>query len=64
MVAEGVFTAKALFGPEADLGDVSMPICEQVHAVLFDGKDPLEAVFDLMNRAPVGEMHGLSEDFG
>jgi glycerol-3-phosphate dehydrogenase (NAD(P)+) len=63
-VAEGVFTAKALFGPEADLGDLAMPICEQVHAVLFDGKDPQEAVFDLMNRAPVGEMHGLSEDFG
>lgn len=60
-VAEGVWTAKALFGPEADLGDVQMPICEQVHAVLFDGKDPREAVFDLMNRAPVGEMHGLSE---
>ncbi|MBL8858081.1 MAG: NAD(P)-dependent glycerol-3-phosphate dehydrogenase [Planctomycetes bacterium] len=60
-VAEGVWTAKALFGPEADLGDVSMPICEQVHAVLFDGKDPQEAVFDLMNRAPVDEMHGLSE---
>jgi len=61
-VAEGVWTAKALFGPEADLGDVQMPICEQVHAVLFDGKDPREAVLDLMNRAPVGEMHGLSED--
>jgi len=60
-VAEGVWTAKALFGPEADLGDVQMPICEQVHAVLFDGKDPREAVLDLMNRAPVGEMHGLSE---
>lgn len=61
-VAEGVWTARALFGPEADLADISMPICEQVHAVLFDGKDPREAVFDLMNRAPVGEMHGLSED--
>jgi glycerol-3-phosphate dehydrogenase (NAD(P)+) len=61
MVAEGVWTAKALFGPESDLGDVQMPICEQVHAVLFDGKDPREAVLDLMNRAPVGEMHGLSE---
>jgi len=63
-VAEGVFTAKALFGPEADLGEISMPICEQVHAVLFDGKDPQEAVFDLMNRAPVDEMHGLSEGIG
>jgi glycerol-3-phosphate dehydrogenase (NAD(P)+) len=57
-------TAKALFGPEADLGDLAMPICEQVHAVLFDGKDPREAVLDLMSRAPVGEMHGLSEGFG
>src|SRR4030095_8806028 len=37
MVAEGVWTAKALFGPEADLGEISMPIAEQVHAVLFDG---------------------------
>jgi glycerol-3-phosphate dehydrogenase (NAD(P)+) len=63
-VAEGVWTAKALFGPEADLGDVQMPICEQVHAVLFDGKDPREAVLDLMNRAPVGEMDGLSEGLG
>ena len=62
MVAEGVFTSKALFGPEADLGDVSMPIAEQVHAVLFEGKDPREAVLDLMSRAPTGEIDGL-EDF-
>jgi glycerol-3-phosphate dehydrogenase (NAD(P)+) len=61
-VAEGVWTAKALFGPEADLGDVSMPIAEQVHAILFDGKDPRGAVLDLMTRAPAGEMDGLAED--
>ncbi len=59
MVAEGVWTAKALFGPEADLGSVEMPIAEQVHAVLFDGKNPREAVTDLMNRAPTAEMEGL-----
>lgn len=64
MVAEGVWTAKALFGPEADLGDVSMPIAEQVHAILFDGKDPRGAVLDLMNRAPTGEMDGLFGDIG
>ena len=58
MVAEGVWTAKALFGPEADLGDISMPIAEQVHAVLFDGKDPREAVLHLMSRAPTDEMDG------
>jgi glycerol-3-phosphate dehydrogenase (NAD(P)+) len=62
MVAEGVWTAKALFGPESDLDDgVSMPIAEQVHAVLFEGKDPREAVLDLMSRAPTGEMDGLIE---
>jgi len=58
MVAEGVWTAKALFGPEADLGDISMPIAEQVHAVLFDGKDPREAVLHLMSRAPTDELDG------
>jgi glycerol-3-phosphate dehydrogenase (NAD(P)+) len=58
MVAEGVWTAKALFGPEADLGDISMPIAEQVHAVLFDGKNPREAVLHLMSRAPTDELDG------
>ena len=59
MVAEGVWTTKALFGPEA-LGDpVEMPIAEQVHAVLFEGKDPRVAVTDLMRREPTTEMHGL-----
>ncbi|HEV8113686.1 MAG TPA: NAD(P)H-dependent glycerol-3-phosphate dehydrogenase [Planctomycetota bacterium] len=62
MVAEGVWTAKALFGPESDLDDdVSMPIAEQVHAVLFEGKDPRGAVLDLMSRTPTGEMDGLIE---
>jgi len=65
MVAEGVWTAKALFGPESDLDDgVSMPIAEQVHAVLFEGKNPREAVLDLMSRAPTGEMDGLGGDIG
>jgi glycerol-3-phosphate dehydrogenase (NAD(P)+) len=59
MVAEGVWTTKALFGPETDLGEVDMPIASQVHAVLFEGKDPREAVLDLMRRAPTDEMDGL-----
>ena len=59
MVAEGVWTTKALFGPETDVEAVEMPIAEQVHAVLFEGKDPREAVQDLMRREPVGEMEGL-----
>ncbi|HTF87110.1 MAG TPA: NAD(P)H-dependent glycerol-3-phosphate dehydrogenase [Planctomycetota bacterium] len=60
MVAEGVWTTKALFGPEAEnQGGVSMPIAEQVHAVLFEDKSPREAVLDLMRREPAEEMKGL-----
>ena len=59
MVAEGVWTTKALFGPEAEGSGVAMPIAEQVHAVLFEDKDPQQAVTDLMSREPTGEMDGL-----
>lgn len=62
MVAEGVWTTKALFGPEAELAGVSMPIAEQVHDVLFEDKDPSAAVEDLMRRSPAGEMEGLWGD--
>ena len=60
MVAEGVWTTRALFGPESELGEAaSLPIAEQVYAILFEGKDPREAVFDLMTRTPTGEMDSL-----
>jgi len=59
MVAEGVWTTKALFGPESDLGELEMPIAAEVHAVLFDGKDPSTAVRDLMSRELSDEMEGL-----
>ncbi|HED66369.1 MAG TPA: NAD(P)-dependent glycerol-3-phosphate dehydrogenase [Planctomycetes bacterium] len=59
MVAEGVWTTRALFGPESEARGVSMPIAEQVNAVLFDGKDPRQGVTELMQREPVGEMDGL-----
>jgi glycerol-3-phosphate dehydrogenase (NAD(P)+) len=62
MVAEGVWTAKALFGPEGETGSVSMPIAEQVHAILFEGKDPRGAVLDLMRREPTDEMDGMFGD--
>ena len=64
MVAEGVWTTRALFGPEAAHDPVSMPIAEQVNAVLFEGKDPRTAVDDLMGREPTGEMDGLFEGVG
>lgn len=64
MVAEGVWTTKALFGPEA-LGDgIELPIAAQVHAVLFEDKDPRAAVSDLMRREPTTEMHGLYDGAG
>jgi glycerol-3-phosphate dehydrogenase (NAD(P)+) len=62
MVAEGVWTTKALFGPESDLRGLELPIAEQVHAILFEKKDPREAVLDLMRRDLVGEMDGLSSE--
>ena len=60
MVAEGVWTAKALFGPESELG-VPLPIATEVHAVLFENKPPREAVLDLMSREPAAEMEGLGD---
>jgi glycerol-3-phosphate dehydrogenase (NAD(P)+) len=49
MVAEGVKTTKSVYALSKRLG-VEMPITEQVHSILFEGKDPLEAVRELMSR--------------
>ena len=48
-VAEGVSTAPAAVGL-ADKHGVEMPICREVHAVLFEGRNPGDAVQDLMAR--------------
>jgi glycerol-3-phosphate dehydrogenase (NAD(P)+) len=50
MVAEGVQTTRS--GHRlARMYDVEMPITQQVHEVLFEGKDPSRAVGDLMERS-------------
>lgn len=49
MVVEGVYSAKAARAL-AEKYQVSMPIVEQVNEVLFEGKDPKEAVKELMLR--------------
>jgi len=49
MVVEGVYSAKAAM-KLAEQHGVSMPIVLQVNAILFEGKDPKEAVKDLMLR--------------
>ena len=53
-VAEGVWTAKAAWAL-ARRHRVEMPITEQVHAILFEGKPPREALRDLMRRGPRAE---------
>ena len=54
MVIEGVNTSRAALA----LGKrhrVELPIIEQVHAILFEGKPPREALRDLMKRGPRAE---------
>ncbi len=48
-IVEGVYSAKAAVAL-ARKYNVQLPIIEQVNAVLFDGKEPSEALKDLMNR--------------
>ncbi|MEJ2182522.1 MAG: NAD(P)-dependent glycerol-3-phosphate dehydrogenase [Nitrospirota bacterium] len=53
-VAEGVSTTRAAHAL-ATKKRVEMPIVEQVHAVLYEEKDPREAVTALMTRLPKAE---------
>jgi glycerol-3-phosphate dehydrogenase (NAD(P)+) len=54
MVAEGVFTTTAAVGLARARG-VEMPITEQMHAILHEGKSPKEALHELMARAGKSE---------
>ncbi len=54
MVAEGVFTTTAAMGLARARG-VEMPITEQMHAILHDGKPPREAIRELMTRSGKSE---------
>jgi len=54
MVAEGVFTTTAAVGLARARG-VEMPITEQMHAILHDGKSPKEAIQELMARTGKSE---------
>lgn len=51
MVAEGVRTAKSAHALAVREG-VDMPITREVHAALYEGKAPLEAVESLLSRVP------------
>lgn len=55
MVAEGVLTTHAAIGLAKKMG-VEMPITEQMHAILQEGKSPQEAMRDLMTRPSTSEL--------
>ncbi len=57
MVAEGIFTTTAAVGLARARG-VEMPITEQMHAILHEGKGPREAIHDLMTRSSKSETLG------
>ncbi|MBN2162162.1 MAG: NAD(P)-dependent glycerol-3-phosphate dehydrogenase [Pontiellaceae bacterium] len=54
MVAEGIWNCQAA-KELADEHGVSVPITEEVNAVVHKGKNPRQAVIDLMTRAPKPE---------
>ena len=54
MVAEGVFTTHAAVGL-ARSHHIEMPITEQMHAILHNGKSPSDAIRDLMTRSVKSE---------
>jgi glycerol-3-phosphate dehydrogenase (NAD(P)+) len=54
MVAEGVFTTRSVHQRATQMG-LSMPITAEVYRVLYEDKNPLAAVNDLMLREPKTE---------
>lgn len=56
-VAEGITTAKSAHELALSKG-VEMPITSQVHSVLYEGKNPKDAVMELMTRSLKSEFHG------
>ena len=63
MVAEGVFTTDAAVRLAREHG-VEMPITEQMHAILNQGKSPRDAMQELMTRSSKSELQGSSRDPG
>ena len=55
MVAEGLRNARSVYLRAKQLG-VEMPIVEQMYRVLYEGKKPLEAVAQLMQRSLKAEI--------
>ena len=60
MVVEGIRTTKAAY-LLARQYDVQLPITEQLHRVLFDGKEPKKAVEHLMGRVRKNEIEEVAK---
>jgi glycerol-3-phosphate dehydrogenase (NAD(P)+) len=56
-IVEGVPTTRSVMALAKHNG-VEMPITEAIHAVLFEGLDPIEGISQLMSRAPKPERVG------
>lgn len=54
MVAEGVRTTRSVMALSERYG-IEMPISEQMYCVLFESRDPREAISELMSREPKPE---------
>jgi len=61
MVAEGFKTAKAVYQLAENL-EIDMPISNQVYSILFEDKDPREAVNDLMMRGKKHEIEAVAQE--
>jgi len=57
MVAEGVRTTQSAYDLSR-IHHIEMPITHEVYKVLFEGKEPKKAVYDLMTRDPKAEDWG------
>ena len=51
MVVEGVATARSAYDLSKK-NNVEMPITSEIYKVLYENKDPKQAVHDLMTRSP------------
>lgn len=60
MVVEGVKTTRAAYELSSQLG-VEMPITRELFRVLFEGKEPKQAVGDLMGRLKKHEMEEIAQ---
>ncbi len=57
-IAEGILTTKSVC-ELAKKYDVEMPITKEIFNVLFEGKNPMKAVKELMIREPKSEIEGV-----